>query len=145
MRRRNLIPNGRIFIVAVTASATGCNTEPATARNSGCEPEVLLAPVPTEWTTPPSLRSPLDALRTFQRHLAAAGLEPGAQLPPYRYESLVDTRGRVVQATVSPPTGNQTMDQAIVQAAREIEYLPAYNDSSPVCIWIALPGPVKIP
>jgi|UniRef100_A0A7V3UZK4 protein TonB len=54
-------------------------------------------------------------------------------------EALVDVDGSVVDAKIIKSSGNQSLDQAAIEAAFKAKFTPAMQRDKPVRVWVSIP------
>ena len=95
-------------------------------------------PVFTPFTVKPEIKNRREAQRIVLSHypklLKDAGI--GGTVEVYVF---IDVNGAVQNATVNRSSGNRTLDQAALDAAREIQFSPALNRDKKVPVWISIP------
>lgn len=124
------------IVLAPTVGALACRNQV-----DSCDSALLAGPSYTAFSTPPRLLDRADVLFDLKKGLRSAGVQEHQELDFFEIESLIGRDGRVVLAQVKPSTGNSELDSTIVSVARTIRYEPAFLDGSPVCFWLAFPGP----
>ena len=95
-------------------------------------------PVFTPFTVRPGVKNRRNAERIVLSHyprlLKDAGI--GGTVEVYVF---IDVNGKVQNATVNRSSGNKTLDDAALAAAREITFTPALNRDKTVPVWISIP------
>jgi protein TonB len=95
-------------------------------------------PVFTPFTVRPGVKNRRNAERIVLSHyprlLKEAGI--GGTVEVYVF---IDVNGKVQNATVNKSSGNRTLDDAALAAAREITFTPALNRDKTVPVWISIP------
>jgi protein TonB len=95
-------------------------------------------PVFTPYTVKPEIKNRREAVRIVERYypklLKDAGI--GGQVMVWVF---IDTGGVVKNAQVQKSSGNSSLDEAALKAAREFEFTPALNRDQRVPVWVAIP------
>ncbi len=95
-------------------------------------------PVFTPYTVRPEIKNRREAVRIVERYypklLKDAGI--GGQVMVWVF---IDTNGVVKNAQVQKGSGNSSLDESALKAAREFEFTPALNRDQRVPVWVAIP------
>lgn len=85
---------------------------------------------------PPRLRDAAAARAALEQAIRSVGGPPSARALLFLF---IDARGRPLVIHLRTPSGDERVDNALLDAVRRLEYVPARSGGEPVGAWLSLP------
>lgn len=133
-----LLAGSLILSFGCTATAT-----PVSADREQCGDLAIDTPTAIRFSQPPALLDRRGAVRSIAVEVSKTTSRGDTMPLPVWFLTGVD--GAVLRAVADGSTGAPAIDNAVLTAAVQFKFTPAYRDTTPVCAWFRMYVPSVAP